>query len=70
MRKKNFNPKQKRKNEPALKIIPLGGLDAIGRNMTLFESEDSIIAVDCGIMFPTTEMPGIDRNKSLSQRVS
>jgi len=60
MRKKNFNPKQKRKNEPALKIIPLGGLDAIGRNMTLFESEDSIIAVDCGIMFPTTEMPGID----------
>lgn len=43
-----------------VKVIPLGGLDAIGRNMTLFEYEDTIIAVDCGIMFPTTEMPGID----------
>lgn len=43
-----------------LKIIPIGGLDAIGRNMTVYEYEDTIIAVDCGIMFPTNDMPGID----------
>ena len=46
--------------EKALKIIPLGGLGAIGKNITLFEYRDEIIIVDCGIMFPTEEMPGID----------
>lgn len=44
----------------ALKIIPLGGLGGIGKNITLFEYKDDIIVVDCGIMFPTDEMPGID----------
>ncbi|MBN1501313.1 MAG: ribonuclease J [Spirochaetes bacterium] len=43
-----------------LKIIPVGGLDTIGRNMTLFEYKDQILIVDCGIMFPTAEMHGID----------
>src|SRR3990172_5561818 len=47
-------------NDKAIKIIPLGGLGAIGKNITLFEFKDDILIVDCGIMFPTDEMPGID----------
>ena len=43
-----------------LKIIPLGGLEAIGMNITAFEFEDSIIVVDCGLSFPTDDMLGID----------
>jgi len=43
-----------------LKIIPLGGLEQIGMNITAFEYEDSIIVVDCGLAFPQDEMLGID----------
>jgi len=43
-----------------LKIIPLGGLDEIGKNMTAFEYENEIIIVDCGLAFPDEEMPGVD----------
>ena len=43
-----------------LKIIPLGGLEQIGMNITAFESEDSIIIVDCGLAFPEDDMFGID----------
>lgn len=43
-----------------IKIIPLGGLEAIGMNMTAFEYEDSIVVVDCGLSFPDDEMLGID----------
>ena len=43
-----------------LKIIPLGGLEQIGLNITAFEYEDSIIVVDCGLAFPTDDMLGID----------
>ncbi len=43
-----------------LKIIPLGGLEAIGMNITAFEYEDSIIVVDCGLAFPETDMLGVD----------
>ncbi|MBQ2754538.1 MAG: MBL fold metallo-hydrolase, partial [Clostridia bacterium] len=43
-----------------LKIIPLGGLDEIGKNITVFEYGKDIIVVDCGLMFPDEEMPGID----------
>jgi hypothetical protein len=43
-----------------LKIIPLGGLGEIGMNMTVLEYGDSIIVVDCGLMFPEDYMPGID----------
>lgn len=43
-----------------LKIIPLGGLEQIGMNITAFEYEDSIIVVDCGLSFPGDEMLGID----------
>jgi len=43
-----------------LRIIPLGGLEQIGMNITVFECEDSIIVVDCGLSFPADEMLGID----------
>lgn len=43
-----------------VKIIPLGGLEQIGMNITAFESDDSIIVVDCGMAFPTDDMLGID----------
>ena len=43
-----------------LKIIPLGGLEQIGMNITAFEYEDSIIVVDCGLAFPEDDMLGID----------
>lgn len=46
--------------ESKLKIIPLGGLEQIGMNMTAFEYEDSIVVVDCGLSFPDDEMLGID----------
>lgn len=47
-------------NIKKLKIIPLGGLEKIGMNITVFEYDESIIIVDCGISFPDDEMPGID----------
>lgn len=43
-----------------LKIIPLGGVEEIGKNMTVFEYEDEMIAVDCGSIFPKEDMLGID----------
>ncbi len=47
-------------HEPKLKIVPLGGLGEVGKNMTAFEFGDDIIVVDMGFMFPTNEQPGID----------
>ena len=47
-------------NNSKLKIIPLGGLEQIGLNITAFEYEDSIIVVDCGLSFPEDDMYGID----------
>lgn len=46
--------------EPKLKIIPLGGLNEIGKNMTVFEYKDEIIVVDCGLAFPEDDMLGVD----------
>lgn len=43
-----------------LRVIPLGGMREIGKNMTVFEYEDDIIIIDCGMAFPDTRMPGID----------
>lgn len=43
-----------------LRIIPLGGLEQIGMNITIFEYQDSIVIVDCGLSFPADEMLGID----------
>jgi ribonuclease J len=51
---------EQRKSAPKLKVIPLGGLEQIGLNITAFEYEDSIIVVDCGLSFPEDEMLGID----------
>lgn len=48
------------KNKKKLKVIPLGGLLEIGKNITVFEYGDDIIVVDCGIAFPEDEMLGID----------
>jgi ribonuclease J len=45
---------------PAVRLIPLGGLGEIGLNMMLVESGDDLIAIDCGLMFPDDELPGID----------
>jgi ribonuclease J len=46
--------------EPAVRLIPLGGLGEIGLNMMLVESGEDIVAVDCGLLFPDDEMPGVD----------
>ena len=52
--------KNEQKSDSKLKIIPLGGLEQIGMNITAFEYEDSIVVVDCGLSFPTDDMLGID----------
>ena len=52
--------KTEKQNTGKLKIIPLGGLEQIGMNITAFEYEDSIIVVDCGLSFPEDDMLGID----------
>lgn len=48
------------KKTSPLKIIPLGGLDGIGKNMTVFECGDDMVLVDAGLMFPDDSQPGID----------
>ena len=50
----------KKLNSDAVKIIPLGGLEQIGMNITAIEYEDSIIVIDCGLAFPEDDMLGID----------
>ena len=52
--------KGKEKKNETVKIIPLGGLEQIGMNITAFECQDSIIIVDCGLAFPSDDMLGID----------
>ncbi|CAM3206712.1 ribonuclease J [Stackebrandtia soli] len=44
----------------ALRVTPLGGLGAIGRNMTAFEMDGRILIVDCGVLFPDMDQPGVD----------
>lgn len=58
LRKPTRNSQKEAKSK--LKIIPLGGLEQIGMNITAFEYEDSIIVVDCGLAFPGDDMLGID----------
>ena len=50
----------KKNKEPKLKIIPLGGLGEIGKNMTVYEYQNDIIVVDIGSIFPREDMPGVD----------
>ena len=46
--------------KPKVRVIPLGGLGEIGKNMMALESGDDIVVVDCGVQFPDEDMPGID----------
>lgn len=48
------------KKQTPLKVIPLGGLDGIGKNMTVFEYGNDMVLIDAGLMFPDDEQPGID----------
>ncbi len=50
----------KKNKTPHLRIIPLGGLGEIGKNLTVFEYQDDIIVVDLGSIFPQEDMPGVD----------
>ena len=52
--------KEKLEKTPGVKIIPLGGLDQIGMNITAIEYEDTIVVIDCGLAFPEEDMLGID----------
>ncbi len=47
-------------NEPILRIIPLGGLEEVGRNMTVLEYQNNIMIIDMGLQFPEEDMPGVD----------
>lgn len=51
---------QKQNKQTKLRIIPLGGVDEIGKNMTVVEYGEDIIIIDCGVIFPDDEKPGID----------
>jgi ribonuclease J len=46
--------------EGALRVIPMGGLGAIGRNMTVLEYDGKLLVIDCGVLFPDVEQPGVD----------
>ena len=50
----------KKLNTEKVKVIPLGGIGEIGKNMTVVEYGDDIIVIDCGLGFPDDDMPGID----------
>ena len=50
-----FEPKKLQKG--TLRIIPLGGIGEIGRNMTVFELDDKILIIDCGVLFPEETQP-------------
>ncbi len=51
---------QREQHRTPVRIIPLGGLNEIGKNMTVFECANDMFIVDCGLAFPDTEMPGVD----------
>ncbi len=50
----------KKNRPPRLRIVPLGGLDEIGKNMTVIEYGDDMIVIDAGLMFPDDDHPGVD----------
>lgn len=59
-KKGEFAKKSKTEQAPSVKIIPLGGLEQIGMNITAIEYEDTIVVIDCGLAFPEEDMLGID----------
>ena len=66
-KRRNYKPRNTRSTQNQsifkksnIKIIPLGGLHEVGKNITVFEYENEIIVVDCGISFPEDDMLGID----------
>ncbi len=58
--KSGKNSKSKKKPSVPVRVIPLGGLEEIGKNITLYECGDDMILVDCGMAFPDDDLPGID----------
>jgi len=60
MRLRQQSKKQTQQQNAKVKIIPLGGLEQIGMNITAIEYEDNIIVIDCGLAFPSDDMLGID----------
>jgi ribonuclease J len=56
----NLNNRMSNKQYKSLRILPLGGLGEIGKNMTIIEYGRKLIVVDAGIMFPSNDMPGVD----------
>ena len=67
-KKRNYRKKEDKQTrssqnifkKSSIKVIPLGGLHEIGKNITVFEYEDEMIAVDCGLSFPEDDMLGVD----------
>ena len=57
---KAAKPQNRAKKAENLKIIPIGGLNEIGKNLTVLEYKDQILIIDCGMSFPEDEMYGID----------
>ncbi len=53
-------PRQQDQKRTPVRIIPLGGLNEIGKNMTVFECSNDMFILDCGLAFPDAEMPGVD----------
>ena len=58
--KKQTRRTEKSTNKTPIKIIPIGGVGEIGKNCYLYEYEDDIVIVDCGMTFPDEETPGMD----------
>ena len=60
MNNRKGEPNRRKEKAPSVKIIPLGGLEQIGMNITAIEYEDTIVVIDCGLAFPEEDMLGID----------
>ncbi len=58
--RKSLANKENKKNTLPLRIIPLGGLNEIGKNITLYEYGNDMLLVDCGMSFPDEDLPGVD----------
>ncbi len=53
-------PEPPKQPKDALRIYALGGISEIGRNMTVFEYQDELLIIDCGVLFPSSGEPGVD----------